>query len=156
VIQPSSDAIRIPMPGMCRGSITSCSALVLIYLAAPKQEFIADAELSSAVHDWTSAEAEVYPGDSPCGVLLSHVQEWDPPVAMNAVVPRIDPEASNPYVQQNAGAGFQTGVIRITPREYETVLAVRAEGAASTAWISTLPSRTPSSARPYQSGCRIW
>jgi hypothetical protein len=26
VIQPSSDAIRIPVPGMCKGSITSCSA----------------------------------------------------------------------------------------------------------------------------------
>jgi hypothetical protein len=71
--------------------------LVLIYLAPPKQEFISQAELASAVHDWTSAEAEVCPGDSPCGVLLSHVEEWDPPVAMNTVLPRIDPEASNPY-----------------------------------------------------------
>lgn len=52
---------------------------------------------------------------------------------MNTVVPRIDPEGSNPLVQQNAKAGFQTGVIRITPHEYETVLAVRAEGAPSTA-----------------------
>jgi len=66
-------------------------------------------------------------------VLLSHVEEWDPPVAMNTIVPRIDPEASNPYVQQNVKAGFQTGVVRITPHEYETVLAVRAEGAPSTA-----------------------
>jgi hypothetical protein len=107
--------------------------LVLIYLAPPKQEFIGQAELASAVHDWTLAEAEVYPGDSPCGVLLSHVEEWDPPVAMKTVVPRIDPEASNPYVQQNAKAGFQTGVIRITSHEYETVLAVRAEGAPSAA-----------------------
>lgn len=107
--------------------------LVLIYLASPKQEFIGQAELASAVHDWTSAEAEAYPGDSSCGVLLSHVEKWDPPVAMNTIVPRIDPEASNPYVQQNAKAGFQTGVVRITPHEYETVLAVRAEGAPSTA-----------------------
>jgi hypothetical protein len=106
--------------------------LVLIYLAPPKQEFIGQAELASAVHDWTSAEAEVYPGHSPCGVLLSHVEEWDPPVAMSTVVPRIDPEASNPYVQQNAKAGFQTGVIRITRYEYETVLAVQAEGVPST------------------------
>jgi hypothetical protein len=99
--------------------------LVLIYLAPPKQEFIGQAELASALHDWTSAEAEVYPGDSPCGVLLSRVEEWDPPVALNTVVPRIDSEASNPHVQQNAKAGFQTGVIRITPHEYETVLAIR-------------------------------
>jgi hypothetical protein len=102
--------------------------LVLIYLAFPKQEFIGQAELGSAVHDWTSAEAEVYPGDSPCGVLLSHVDEWDLPVAMNTVVSRIDPEESNPYVQQNAKAGFPTSVIRITPYEYVTVLAIRADG----------------------------
>jgi hypothetical protein len=106
--------------------------LVLIYLAPPKQEFIGQAELASAVHDWTSAEAEACPGDSPAGVLLTHVEEWDPPVAMNTVLPRIDPEALNPYVQQNAKAGFQTAVVRITPHEYETVMAVRAEGAPST------------------------
>jgi hypothetical protein len=47
--------------------------------------------------------------------------------------PPIDPEASDPYVQQNAKAGFQTGVIRITPHKYETVMAVRAEGGPSTA-----------------------
>jgi hypothetical protein len=131
--------------------------LVLIYLAPPKQEFIGRAELASAVHDWTSAEAEVYPGDSPCGVVLSHVEEWDPPVAMNTVVPRIDLEGSNPLVQQNAKAGFQTGVIRITPHEYETVLAVRAERRALDCLnLDSLPRRTPSSAWPYRSGCRIW
>jgi hypothetical protein len=102
--------------------------LILIYLASPGHKFIGRAELASAVHDWTSAEAEVYPGDSPSGVLLSHVEEWDPPVSMNTVLPRIDPAASNPYVQANAKAGFPAGVIRITPHEYQTVLAVRAEG----------------------------
>jgi hypothetical protein len=103
--------------------------LVLIYLAPPKRAFIAQAELASAVHDWTTGEAGVYPGDSPGGVLLSYVEGWDPPVAMNTVVPRIDPEGSNPYVQQNARAGFQAGVIRITAHEYEAVMAVWAEGA---------------------------
>ena len=47
---------------------------------------------------------------------------------MSTVVPRIDPEGSKPYVQHNARAGFQAGVIRITAHEYEAVLAVRAEG----------------------------
>jgi hypothetical protein len=61
-------------------------------------------------------------------VLLSHVEGWDPPVAMSTVVPRIDPEGSNPYVQHNAREGFQAGVIRITAHEYKAVLAVRAEG----------------------------
>jgi hypothetical protein len=108
------------------GGALAPADLVLIYLAPPKREFIGQAELASAVHDWTAAEAEVYPGDSPCGVLLSQVEEWDPPLAMNTVLPRIDPDASNPYVQQNAKAGFQRGVVRITPHEYETVMAVRA------------------------------
>jgi hypothetical protein len=115
------------------GGAPAPADLVLIYVAPPKQEFIGQAELASAVHDWTAAEAEVCPGDSPCGVLLSQVGEWDPPVAMNNVLPRIDPDASNPYVQQNAKAGFQRGVVRITPHEYETVMAVRAEGLPSTA-----------------------
>jgi hypothetical protein len=61
-------------------------------------------------------------------VLLAQVEEWDPPVQMSAVLPRIDPTESNPYVQANAKHGFQTGVARITAPEYETVLAVRAEG----------------------------
>jgi hypothetical protein len=102
--------------------------LALIYLASPKQEFIGQAELASAVHDWTPAEADTYPGNSPGGVLLEHTGEWDPPVAMSAVLPRIDPDMSNPYVQQNARAGFQSGVVRISAHEYETVMAVRAEG----------------------------
>jgi hypothetical protein len=91
--------------------------LVLIYLAAPERAFIGRAELASAVHDWTRSEAQVYPGDSPSGVLLSHVQDWDPPVPMNAVLSRIDPA-------ENAKADFQAGVVRITAHEYETALAV--------------------------------
>jgi hypothetical protein len=106
---------------------------VLIYLAAPKQEFIGHAEIASAVHDWTPAEAATYPGNSPGGVLLEHIEEWDPPVAMSTVLPRVDPDMSNPYVQQNARAGFQTGVVQISRHEYETVMAVREEGIAPTA-----------------------
>lgn len=71
---------------------------------------------AAAVHDWTPAEAETCPGSSPCGVLLEHIVEWDPPVPMSTVLPRIDPDMSNPYVQQNARAGFQTGVVRISQR----------------------------------------
>jgi hypothetical protein len=58
--------------------------LVLVYLGAPEREFIGRAELASAVHDWTPSEAQVYRGDSPSGVLLAQVEEWDPPVAMSA------------------------------------------------------------------------
>jgi hypothetical protein len=101
--------------------------LALIYLPAPDAEFIGRAELATAVHDWTPSEAEAYPGDSPSGVLLSHVEEWDPAVPMDSVVQRIDPTAANPLVQANAAAGFPMGVVRITGDEYETALALSRE-----------------------------
>jgi len=101
------------------------SDLVLIYLGAPEREFISRAELASAVHDWTPSEAQVYPGDSPGGVLLAQVEEWDPPIPMNTVLSHIDPA-------ENAKADFQAGVVRITANEYETTLAVAAGRAPST------------------------
>ena len=105
--------------------------LVLIYLAAPDRRFIGRAELASAVRDWTPSEAKVYPGDSRSGVLLTEVEEWDPPVPMDAVLPRIDPAGSDPVVQANAEAGFRTGVVRITAHEYESVLEVSGPGQAT-------------------------
>jgi hypothetical protein len=92
--------------------------LVLVYLGAPEGRFIGRAELASAVHDWTPSEAQVYPGDSSGGVLLAHVEEWDPPLPMSAVLSQID-------TTENARADFETGVVRITANEYETALAVR-------------------------------
>src|SRR3954467_10635246 len=44
--------------------------LALVHLRTPDAEFIGRAELASAVHDWTTSEAEAYPGDSPSAVLL--------------------------------------------------------------------------------------
>ena len=99
--------------------------LILIYLGAPEREFIGRAELASAVHDWTPSEAQVYPGDSPSGVLLAQVEAWDPPVPMNTVLSHIDPAG-------NARADFQAGVVRITANEYETALAVAPGRAPST------------------------
>jgi len=99
--------------------------LALVYLGAPEREFIGRAELASAVHDWTPSEAQVYPGDSPGGVSLALVEEWDPPVSMNTVLSQIDPA-------ENAKADFQAGVVRITANEYETALAVAAGRAPST------------------------
>ena len=99
--------------------------LILIYLGAPEREFIGRAELASAVHDWSPSEAQVYPGDSPSGVLLAQVEEWDPPVPMNTVLSQIDPPG-------NAKADFQAGVVRITANEYETARAVAAGRAPST------------------------
>ncbi len=91
---------------------------VLIYLA-PDREFIGRAELASAAREWTPSEAQVYPGDSRGGVLLSGVEGWDASVPMNTVLSRLDPTAK-------ARADFQAGVVRITAHEYETVVTVSA------------------------------
>lgn len=99
--------------------------LILVYLGAPEREFIGRAELAAAVRDWTPSEAQVYSGDSPSGVLLARVEEWDPPVPMDAVLSQIDPA-------ENAKADFQAGVVRITAHEYGTALAVAARRAPST------------------------
>lgn len=95
---------------------------MLIYVGAPRREFVARAELASAVHAWTPSEARAYAGDSPTGVALARVREWDPPVPMDAVLPRLDATAK-------AKADFDAGVVRIIEHEYETVLAVAAERA---------------------------
>ena len=107
------------------GNALASGDLILIYLGAPEREFIGRAELASAVHDWTPSEAQVYSGDSPGGVLLAQVEEWDPPVPMKTVLSQIDPA-------ENAKADFQAGVVRITSSEYETALAVAAGRAPST------------------------
>jgi|SRR3954447_3545518 len=100
---------------------------VLICLPAPNAEFIGRGELATAVHDWTPSEAETYPGDSPSGVLLCEVEEWDPGIGMDTVVARIDPTGSNPLVQANAAAGFSTSIVQITPDEYEAVVRLSRE-----------------------------
>lgn len=91
--------------------------LVLVYLGAPEREFIGRAQLASAAHDWTASEAEAYRADSPGGVLLADVEEWDPPVPMIAVLSQLD---------AGAKTDFDDGVVRITAHEYETALAVAA------------------------------
>jgi hypothetical protein len=114
----------------CRDALAA-GDLALIYLPAPEAEFIGRAELATAVHDWTSSEAETYPGDAPSGLSLSHVEEWNPAVAMDTVVQRIDPTASNPLVQTNAAAGFRSAVVRITANEYEATVALSREARAT-------------------------
>jgi len=101
--------------------------LALIYIGPPEASFVGRAKLASAVRDWTPAEAQVFQGDAASGVLLADVEEWDPPVSMDAVVARVDPTGTNPYVQANSRDGFKNGVVLITEGEYEAVLAVRAE-----------------------------
>jgi hypothetical protein len=99
------------------GGSLAAGDLALIYLAAPERVFIGRAEVASPVHEWTTAEAQAFPGDSPGGVVLAHVEEWDPPVPMSVVLAQIDPSDS-------ARADFDAGVVRITDGEYETAVAV--------------------------------
>ena len=101
--------------------------LALVYLPAPDSEFIGRAEIATPVHEWTPSEAETYPGDSPTGVLLSHVEEWDPAVPMGTVVQRIDPTASQPVVQANAASGFRSDLVLISGDEYEATVALSHE-----------------------------
>jgi hypothetical protein len=106
--------------------------LVLLYLGAPASEFVGRGELASAVRAWTPEEAEAYPGESSRGVLLAHVEEWDPPVPMSAVLARIE--------SPQAKAEFDEGVVEITGREYETALAVAEERRRSPAARAESPS----------------
>jgi EVE domain len=93
--------------------------LVLVYVGAPERGFVGRAELASAARDWTPSEARLYPGDSLSGVLFSQVEEWSPPVPVKTVLSRLD-------AAENAKGDFPAGVVRITPHEYQTVLAVSA------------------------------
>ena len=65
------------------------------------------------------------PGRFPERSSLAQVEEWVPPVPMNAVLSQIDPA-------ENARADFETGVVRITANEFETALAVATGRALST------------------------
>jgi len=67
----------------------------------------------------------MYPGDSPAGVLLAQVEEWNPPVPMSTVLAQIDRSAG-------ARADFEVGVVRITADEYETALAAASGSATPT------------------------
>jgi hypothetical protein len=98
--------------------------VVLVYLGAPLRQFVAHAKVATSVHKWSSVEARRFPGDATGGVLLSWVEEWDPPVAMSAVLPQIDPA-------ENARAEFEIGLVRITLGEYVAAIDVAAGGAGS-------------------------
>jgi hypothetical protein len=100
-----------------RGALAA-GDLVLLYLGAPERLFVGHAELASAVHDWTPSEVQAFPGDSAAGVVLTRVEEWDPPVPMQSVLSRIESPA--------ARGDFDAGVVLITADEYETTLAVAA------------------------------
>jgi hypothetical protein len=117
----AAEVLRVGMWGVDAGErhadALTAGDLALIYLGAPVWELIGRVELASAVHEWTPSEAQAYPSDSSSGVLLAHVEEWDPPVPMDAVLSQLDPAGG-------ARADHESGVVSITAHEYETALAV--------------------------------
>jgi hypothetical protein len=127
--EPVAELLRVALWGVGEDEphrdALAAGDLVLIYLAAPAREFVGRAELAAPVHAWTPSEAGRYPGDASSGVALAEVEEWEPPVAMQTVLDRLDASAK-------AKADFDVGVVRITDHEYETAVAVAAERAAST------------------------
>ena len=100
--------------------------LVLIHVAKPRREFIGRAELATAFHNWIPSESDACPDGCSSGVLLAEVEEWPRAVPLDVVVHRIDPAASNPYVQQNA-AGFRSSIVLITAEEYAAAVALSHE-----------------------------
>jgi hypothetical protein len=95
--------------------------VALVYLAAPIREFVARAEVASAVRRWTPQEAEALPGASPGGVLLRRVRRWVPPVPMRSVLAEVDPS-------ERAHADFDAAVVRITDGEYTAAVRVATRG----------------------------
>ena len=128
LLERAAQSLRVAMLGIDNGErhrdALAPGDLVLVYLGAPALEFIGRAELASAAHDWTPTEENVCPGDSPGGVLLAHVEEWDPPVPVYAVLSEIDSPA--------AKAEFEAGVVQITAHEYATAVSVAARRASLT------------------------
>ena len=74
---------------------------MLIYAAGPGV-FLGRAELASS---------------HASGVSLTHVEEWDPPVPMDAVLANIPPT-------EKAKGDFAVGVVRITEVEHDAALDV--------------------------------
>ena len=96
--------------------------LVLVFVGLTR-EFVGRAELESTFLDPMLSDL-VTSGPAVSGVLLGNVEQWPSGVPLDVAVQRIDPTASNPYVQANA-AGFHAGVVQITAKEYEIVVSLR-------------------------------
>src|SRR5262245_16646386 len=96
--------------------------LVLVFVALTS-EFVGRAKLETAFLDPMPANPAAR-GPAMSGVLLGDVEEWRSGVPLDVAGQRIDPTSSNPYVQANT-AGFRAGVVQITAKEYDIVMALR-------------------------------
>ena len=118
-----------------RGSL-GAGDRVLIYTGAPEYAFIGHAELASDTHEWLPHEASRYPGTFEGGVAFLTVEVWRHPVPMRTVLSTLELRETNP------SAHFFSGVVRITQRDYETVVAVRSASTPSTDTTTAPETRT--------------
>jgi hypothetical protein len=125
-----------------RGSLAAGDR-VLIYTGAPEYTFIGHAELGSATHEWEPHEAARYPGSFEGGVAFLTAEAWQHPVPMKTVLSQLELSATNP------SAHFFSGVVRITQRDYETVVAAGTGGAPPPAQVE--PSQPPAKPAPAPS-----
>ena len=96
--------------------------LALVFVALTR-EFVGRAELKTTFLDPMPSDPAA-PGPAVSGVLLGDVENWTSGVPLDVAVKSIDPTGSNAYVQANA-AGFHSGVVQITVKEYDIVVSLR-------------------------------
>lgn len=84
--------------------------LVLIYVGNPVREFVGRAVVAAPARALTPAPGE-HPVQPSYEVVLTDVEQWDPPVTMADVLRRIGPS-------EKAKADIPSGVVGITEREY--------------------------------------
>jgi hypothetical protein len=95
--------------------------LALVFVALT-HEFVGRATVTSAFLNPMSLDP-ITSGPAAGGVLLDDVEDWTNGVPLDVAAHRIDPEGSNPYVQENA-AGFRAGVVQITVKEFNIVVSL--------------------------------
>ena len=98
--------------------------LALVFVALTR-EFVGRAEIKTTFLDPMPSDPATS-GPAVSGVLLGGIEEWTSGVPLDVAVRRIDPNKSNPYVQANV-AGFRTGVVQITLKEYDIVVSLHDE-----------------------------
>jgi hypothetical protein len=105
-----------------RGSLLAGDR-VLLYVGAPEKEFIGQAVLASGAHPWTSDEGSCYPGGMTSGVAFSEVDLWEHPLSLQAAMPGLDLEKTNPK------ALFFSGVTKVTQHDFQAIVAAGAGAA---------------------------
>lgn len=120
LIPPARELIQAGLWGITEGNQLrdrlESGDSVLLYVGAPHKAFVGWAVLDSSWHPWAPSEKERYPGFFENGVSFREAVGWDRPIPMAEVIERLDLARTNPR------ALFYSGVVRITRRDFETVV----------------------------------